>query len=149
MIDFTEIPDRATDDDGSPQSFPCDGTSEQWLRCAALLDELPDIPGIRYGFDIPSRIRESVAALDAHGVSDCVDWVVKYVCEEIAEPLVTGWFGFTEEDWTSDQYVKIYAVRALLTAYVRGTPPPPPETVALALSANDRLALAAAVIGIP
>lgn len=135
-----------TDDDGASRRR-CDGTPDQWLRCAAVLEQLPNLAGVRHGSDLPWRIRESVACLEKHGESDSYGWVVAHVCEEIPEPIVTDWFGADEDDWTPDQSAKIAAVRSLLTAYVRGEAPPPPETVALALSANGRFAQAASILG--
>lgn len=131
--------------DGDP-GFPCDGNPEIWLRCATVLEQLPGLAGIQRGSDVPSRIRGSVADLEKHGVADSCDWVVKYVCDEIAEPIVIDAFGF-DDSWTPDERAKIYAVRALLTAFVHGTEPPPPETIALALSASSRLAQAASILG--
>lgn len=112
------------------------GTADEWLRCAAVLEGLPGIPSIQYGSDLPARIRCAVADLSAHGECDDFDWVIAHVCERIAEPLVPGWFGYPEDEWTPDERAKIYAVREMPTAHVRGTAPPP-ETIALALSAHS------------
>lgn len=69
--------DCVTDADGDsdPRSL-CDGTTDQWLRCAAVLQKLPNLPGI--GTETSSPYSSSTSARRLRNRSSPVrsDWAL-------------------------------------------------------------------------